>query len=187
MTWVDDIVCSAVSPADVGPAAASITQLMRQRHRIGAGQDEDFNIRHPDDVVNAQLEASETFSRLLVAVASVSLLVGGIGIMNVMLASVTERTREIGVRLAVGATPRAIMMQFLTEAILLCLAGGAAGFGVSVAGASVIGRSVGWSLSIPTEAVAVALLVSTSVGVFFGFVPARRAAALDPIDALRAE
>jgi putative ABC transport system permease protein len=187
MAWVDDIVCSAVSPEAVVPAAAVITSVTRQRHRIGPSQDDDFNIRHPEDVVNAQLEASETFSRLLIAVASVSLLVGGIGIMNVMLASVTERTREIGVRLAVGATPGAVMLQFLTEALLLSIAGGAAGFGASVAGASLIGRVVGWSLSIPLEAVAVALFVSSSVGVFFGFVPARRAAALDPIEALRTE
>jgi putative ABC transport system permease protein len=187
MTWVDDIVCSAASPETVAPAAVQIMDVMRERHRIAPGQDDDFNIRHPEDVVNAQLEASETFSRLLIAVASVSLLVGGIGIMNVMLASVTERTREIGVRLAVGATPAAVMLQFLTEAVLLSIAGGAAGFGVSVAGVSIIGRSVGWSLSIPIEAVAVALVVSTTVGVFFGFVPARRAASLDPIDALRAE
>ena len=135
--------------------------------------------------MKAQLESTETFTRLLVAVASVSLLVGGIGIMNV--ASVTERTREIGLRLAVGATPGAVLLQFLAKAVLLSIADGAAGLGVSVAGSSLIGRAVGWSLSIPVEAVVVALLVSSSVGVFFGFLPARRAASMDPIEALRAD
>src|SRR5262249_28997797 len=155
VTWVDDIVCSAASPEAVAPAAAEVQVLMRERHRIGADQEDDFNIRHPEDVVKAQLEASETFSTLLTAVASVALLVGGIGIMNVMLASVTERTREIGVRLAIGATPNAVTLQFLAEAVLLSAIGGAAGVGVSFAGASAIGRSVGWTLSIPFEAMGI--------------------------------
>jgi putative ABC transport system permease protein len=187
MSWVDDIVCSASSSESIAPAAAEITTLMRERHRISPGQDDDFNIRHPEEVVKAQMEASETLSTLLTIVAAVSLLVGGIGIMNVMLASVTERTREIGVRLAVGATERAVTVQFLAEAVLLCVLGGAGGVAASAAGASAIGKSVGWSLSIPLEAVAVALLVSTGVGLTFGYLPARRAARMDPIVALRDE
>jgi putative ABC transport system permease protein len=149
--------------------------------------EDDFNIRHPEEVIQAQLEASDTFATLLVSIASVSLLVGGIGIMNVMLASVTERTREIGVRLAIGASEGAVEMQFLAEAVMLCLFGGACGVAASEAGASLIGRTLGWSLSIPLQAIALAVAFSVVVGVVFGFVPARRAARLDPIAALRDE
>lgn len=136
VAWVDDIVCSAVDASSVKAAAEQIGALLRERHRIGP--DDDFNIRHPEEIVEAQLEASRTFSTLLLAVASVALLVGGIGVMNVMLASVTERTREIGLRVALGATPGAILLQFLTEAILLSALGGALGVLLSVAGASAI-------------------------------------------------
>jgi putative ABC transport system permease protein len=160
---------------------------MRERHRIRPDQEDDFNIRHPEEVVKAQMAATETFSTLLLCIAAVSLLVGGIGIMNVMLASVTERTREIGVRLAVGATERAITMQFLVEAVLLCMSGGVIGLVVSVAGSSALGRAVGWSLVIPPESFALAFAFSAVVGVVFGFLPARRAARLDPIEALRGE
>ena len=186
-TWVDDIVCSAVSPGSVGQASADVSSLMRERHHIGVDQDDDFKIRHPEDVVNAQLDANATFSMLLRVLASVSLLVGGIGIMNVMLASVTERTREIGLRLAVGGTELAITLQFIVEAVILCAGGGTFGVALSYAGASVIGKVVGWDLPIPLVAIAVALGVSTVLGVVFGLLPARRAARLDPIDALRSD
>ena len=187
IVWVDDIVCSANDPASVKPAAEQITALMRERHRILPGMDDDFNIRHPEEIVNAQLESSRTFSTLLIAVASVALLVGGIGIMNVMLASVTERTREIGLRVALGATPTAILLQFLTEAILLSALGG--GFGVlfSVLGASAIGRALGWSLTIPVDAMGLAIVISAATGIVFGLLPARGASRLDPIEALRSE
>jgi putative ABC transport system permease protein len=187
MMWVDDIVCSAESSDAIGSTATAITSLMRQRHRSDITGEDDFNIRHPEEVVNAQLQASETFSTLLVTIACVSLLVGGIGVMNVMLASVSERTREIGVRMAVGATGGAIHFQFLVEAVVLCALGGTIGVAISIAGTSVIGRYVGWSLTIPVEAVVLGIAVSTFVGVLFGYVPARRAAGLDPIDALRDE
>ncbi|MEA2747214.1 MAG: putative transport system permease protein [Myxococcales bacterium] len=186
-TSLDDIVCSAVSPEAIGPAVDAISSLMRERHRIRSGQDDDFNIRHPEEVVKAQMAATETFSTLLVSIAAVSLLVGGIGIMNVMLASVTERTREIGVRLAVGATERAITLQFLVEAVLLCMSGGVLGLAISVGGSSAIGRAVGWSLAIPPESFVLAFAFSAVVGVVFGIVPARRAARLDPIEALRGD
>jgi putative ABC transport system permease protein len=186
-TWLDDIVCSAVSPEAVAPAVAEITSLMHERHHIQEGQDDDFNIRHPEEVVKAQMAATDTFSTLLFSIASVSLLVGGIGIMNVMLASVTERTREIGVRLAVGATERAVTLQFLVEAVLLCMAGGIIGLIISVAGSSALGRAVGWSLTIPPESFVLAFVFSALVGVVFGYLPARRAARLDPIEALRGD
>jgi len=186
VTWVDDIMCSAVSPEAAKPAAAAIVALLRQRHHV-AGEDDDFNIRRPEELINAQIEASRTFERLLVSIAAIALLVGGIGIMNVMLASVTERTREIGVRLAVGATARGVQAQFLAEAVVLSAVGGILGIGCSVAGTSLLGPLLGWALSIPPDAVALALLFSLAVGVFFGFYPARRAARLDPIAALRRE
>ena len=170
VAWVDDIVCSAATAEAVVAAADLITALMRERHHIGPEQDDDFNIRHPEDVVKAQLEASETLARLLIAVASV-----------------TERTREIGLRMAVGASPRMVTLQFLAEAVLLCVAGGVAGVLVSILGASAIGGSLGWSLSVPPEALGVAIGVSTVVGVVFGYMPARRAARLDPIVALHEE
>lgn len=187
VVYLDDIVCAAVSPESVAPAAEQVATLVRERHRIGIGDEDDFNIRHPEEVVKAQLAASETFSTLLVAIASVSLLVGGIGIMNVMLASVTERTREIGVRLAVGASSHAVTLQFLTESVLLCLFGGVLGVLASFAGGEALGRLVGWTLSVPLEALGIAIAICAAVGVLFGWLPARRAANLDPIEALRSE
>jgi putative ABC transport system permease protein len=185
--YVDDIVCSAISADAVEEATARITALVRERHHIQPGADDDFNIRHPEDIVKAQLESSETFATLLTAVACVALLVGGIGVMNVMLASVTERTREIGLRLALGATEGAVLLQFIAEAVLLSGIGGIVGVVLSVLGASGLGSLLGWPLSVPVDAVAVGIAVSTTAGVLFGFLPARRAARLDPIDALRSD
>jgi putative ABC transport system permease protein len=137
--WLDDILCSAVSPESVQPAIDRVIALMRQRHQIQQGQDDDFNIRRPDEILKAQVEAKNTLALLLISIAAVSLFVGGIGIMNVMLASVTERTREIGVRLAIGATEADIQAQFLGEALLLCVTGGVFGVALSV------GASFGFS------------------------------------------
>jgi putative ABC transport system permease protein len=185
--WLDDILCSADSPADVGPAADAISAVMRDRHHIGPDQDDDFNVRHPEELIQAQIAASQTLEALLVCIASVSLLVGGIGVMNVMLASVVERTREIGVRMAVGAQDWAIQAQFLVEAVLLTGLGGAVGVVLSIAGASSLGRALGWPIHIPAKAVVVAVGCSVVTGIVFGFFPARRAATLDPIEALRTE
>ena len=185
--WLDDILCSAVSQEAVNPAIDEITTLLRQRHHIQPGQEDDFNIRRPDEIIKAQIETSHTLEVLLVSIASIALVVGGIGVMNVMLVSVTERTREIGIRLAVGATEGAVQMQFLGEAVMLTLFGGVLGLLLGAGACIVLGHILGWSMAIPPDAFAVAPLVSTIVGVFFGFYPARRAARLDPISALRHE
>jgi putative ABC transport system permease protein len=186
-SWLDDIVCSAVSAEAINPAIQQITELLRDRHHIRRGQDDDFNIRRPDEFINAQLEARRTFSLLLISIASVSLLVGGIGIMNVMLVSVTERTREIGVRMSIGATDGDVAKQFLGEAVMLSLFGGLLGVAFGVAASYLVGRALQWPMEIPPQAIAIAALFAVAVGVFFGFYPARKASKLDPIEALRFE
>ncbi len=187
VTWLDDIMCSAVSPSAVKLAGQQAGALLRDRHRLRPEQDDDFNIRNPEDIIQAQIEASRTLTLLLAAIASISLVVGGIGIMNVMLVSVTERTREIGVRVAVGATEVAIQLQFLGESVLLSLVGGAAGVCLGIAVSIIGARALGWAMQLSVEAVILAALFSIAVGVFFGYYPARKAALLDPIDALRYE
>jgi len=185
--WLDDILCSAVSREAVNPAVDAVFELMRQRHHIAPGAEDDFNVRRPDEVLNAQIQASRTLELLLVSLASISLLVGGIGIMNVMLASVAQRTNEIGLRVAVGAKPWAVHLQFLGEAVMLSLLGGFLGVLLSVSGGAFIGNMLGWTLSTPPEAALIAVVSSALVGVISGLYPAWRAARLDPIAALRNE
>jgi putative ABC transport system permease protein len=185
--WLDDILCSAVSPAAVKLAGEQAAALLRDRHHLRPDQEDDFNIRNPEDIIEAQLAASRTLTVLLIAIASISLIVGGIGIMNVMLVSVKERTREIGVRLAIGATEAAIQLQFLGESVMLSLAGGAVGVLLGVAGTFLIGQTLGWNMQVSPSAILIAALFSFAVGVFFGYYPARKAALLDPIEALRYE
>jgi putative ABC transport system permease protein len=185
--WLDDILCSAVSQDVVKLAGQQAAALLRERHHLRAEEEDDFNIRNPEDVIQAQIEASHTLTMLLVAIASISLVVGGIGIMNVMLVSVTERTREIGVRVAVGATEEAIQLQFLAESVMLSMVGGAAGVLVGIAGSFFLGRTLGWPMQMSVQSVLLAALFSIAVGVFFGYYPARKASLLDPIEALRYE
>ncbi len=186
-TWLDDIMCSAVSVDSISPAIDQINAILRERHHIQPGEGDDFNIRHPEEVIEAQIAAKRTLALFLVSVASISLLVGGIGIMNVMLVSVTERTREIGLRLAIGATGRAIQVQFLGEAVMLSAFGSLLGIFVGLAGSFVAGHVLGWPMSIPPESLIIAPAFAVAEGVFFGFYPAWRATQLDPIAALRHE
>ncbi len=187
VTWLDDVMCSATSLEDIKPAIDQINVLLRERHHIRPGEGDDFNIRKPEDIIKAQIAANRTLAIFLTSVASISLLVGGIGIMNVMLVSVTERTREIGLRLAVGAKTRAILVQFLGEAVILSALGSMLGIVVSVAASFATGYVLEWPMSIPPEALVIAPLFAVCVGIFFGFYPAWRAARLDPITALRHE
>src|ERR1700726_581269 len=187
INWLDDILCSAVSQDAVKPAGQQAAALLRDRHHLRPEEEDDFNIRNPEDVIQAQLDASKTLTILLVAIASVSLLVGGIGIMNVMLVSVTERTREIGVRVAVGATEEAIQIQFLGESVMLSMVGGSAGVMFGIVGSFLVGQTLRWPMQMSLESVVIAAVFSIAVGVFFGYYPARKASLLDPIEALRYE
>jgi putative ABC transport system permease protein len=168
-------------------AEQNIRELLRQRHRLQAGQDDDFSIRNLTEMLAAQEESSRVMTLLLAAVAGVSLVVGGIGIMNIMLVSVTERTREIGLRMAVGARSRDILGQFLIEAVMLSLAGGAVGVLIGAVATWAVGHFAGWQVVLGGESVLLAVGFSAAVGMFFGWYPARRAAALLPIEALRHE
>jgi putative ABC transport system permease protein len=184
---VDMIHASARRAADLPLAVEEITAVLRQSHRITRGRDDDFTVRTLEDMASASAEASRVMGNLLLAIASISLLVGGIGIMNILLVSVTERTREIGLRMAVGAKARHILLQFLSEATVLSMTGGLAGVGLGLLATSLIDRLAGWPVELSPEAVLAAFLVSAAVGVFFGWYPARRASRLDPIEALRWE
>ena len=187
ITWLDDILCSAVSQDAVKTAGQEAAAVLRDRHHLRPEQEDDFNIRNPEDIIQAQLDSSKTLTVLLIAIASVSLIVGGIGIMNVMLVSVTERTREIGIRIAVGATEEAIQLQFLSESIMLSLVGGAAGVLFGIFGSYLVGQILKWPMEMSLEFIVVAAAFSIAVGVFFGYYPARKASLLDPIEALRYE
>lgn len=185
VTWLDDIMTSAVSMDATKDAIEQVTALLRQRHHIRPDAGDDFNVRHPEDAIKAQLSANRTLAVLLVSVASIALLIGGIGIMNVMLVSVSQRTKEIGLRLAVGATIGAIRLQFLGEAVMLSLFGGLAGIVIGVGGSYTLGYTLDWPVTIPPESLLLAPLFSIAVGVFFGFYPAWRATQLTPMTALR--
>lgn len=186
-TKIDLFLASAVSRDAVEDAQKEITALLRQRHRIMAGQDDDFVIRSQEEIARTADETSRTLTVLLGTAAALSLLVGGIGIMNIMLVSVRERTREIGIRMAIGAKSRDILTQFLIEAITLSVAGGAIGVGFGVAASRLLAWRAGWPIAVSPAGLALAFGFSAAVGVFFGFYPARKASHLDPIEALRYE
>src|SRR6516162_4929791 len=185
--WLDDIMLSAATPAAIRPIEREITALLRERHHLRADEEDDFNLRHPAEIAQAGAESQRIMTILLASIASVSLVVGGIGIMNIMLVSVTERTREIGLRLAVGAKGGDVRRQFLGEATVLSLLGGAMGVLFGVFASRMVSSALAWPTAVPFQALVVAVAFSALVGVFFGYYPAHKAANLDPIDALRFE
>ena len=184
---VRSINVQARSASDMHGAIAEIDRILRREHRIAPGEEADFNVRNMASLMSTFQETTQTFTFLLAGIAAISLLVGGIGIMNIMLVSVTERTREIGVRKALGARRRHILLQFLIESLVLCMAGGLIGILMGWGGATLLRNMAGWQTAVAPEAVALAFGFSAVVGVFFGMWPARRAARLDPIESLRYE
>ena len=184
---LSSIFAQVSSTAAMDEAYGEIDRILRREHRIRPGETVDFRIRNSSDLVETFNATTQTFTLLLAGIAGISLIVGGIGIMNIMLVSVTERTREIGVRKALGATRRAILFQFLIEALVLCVMGGLLGVLAGFGGAEVLTRTQGWETVVSPEVVVGAVLFSAAIGLFFGIWPAQRAAKLDPIDALRYE
>jgi putative ABC transport system permease protein len=183
---INNITISSVSP-DTAPVAAAIAETLRLQHKLPPGEPDDFMVRTQEEIASVRTETTRTMTTLLAAIAGVSLLVGGIGIMNIMLVSVTERTREIGLRLAIGARGKDVLLQFLVEAIVISLFGGLLGIGLGFALSDVLERTLQWPTSIPPNAIGMAFGFAAATGVFFGFYPARKAAGLDPIEALRYE
>ncbi|HTG74980.1 MAG TPA: ABC transporter permease [Terriglobia bacterium] len=187
ITYVQSALVSATSPDSTKIAEQQITDLLRQRHKLAPNQENDFSVRNMTDIAEAADATNRIMILLLGSIASVSLLVGGIGIMNIMLVSVTERTREIGIRMAVGARSSAVRVQFLIESIMLSLAGGLIGIIIGVGISLVVPSMLGWPTLVSPVAILGSVVFSAAVGIFFGYYPARKAAALDPIDALRYE
>jgi putative ABC transport system permease protein len=185
--WLRWIMVSALSKDASYTAQQQITALLRDRHRIRTGQDDDFFVRNLADMADLADQNARLFTILLASIASISLLVGGIGIMNIMLVSVTERTREIGIRMAIGATEQDVQQQFLIEAVVLSVVGGAVGILSGMGASYLITQTLGWPVLVSPTAIFAAVLFSMAVGIFFGYYPARKAARLDPIDALRYE
>jgi putative ABC transport system permease protein len=185
--YVQSGLISAVSARASFAAQEQITALLRQRHDLGSAQANDFRVRNLSEFAEAAEATNRVMTSLLASIAAVSLLVGGIGIMNIMLVSVTERTREIGIRMAIGARPGHVRIQFLAEAIVLCLVGGFIGLGMGLGGSVLVSQAMGWPTQISPNSIVVSIIFSAAIGVFFGYYPAHKAARLDPIEALHYE
>jgi putative ABC transport system permease protein len=181
------MLASAKSEALIPQATDEITEVLKERHRLGPSEDPDFTIRTQTEIANTASATSRILTILLASIASISLLVGGIGIMNIMLVSVTERTREIGIRMSVGARGRDVLLQFLIEALLISFIGGIIGIGLGILASSVIANVMEWPVTITSSSILLSFLFSTAIGIFFGWYPARKAARLNPIEALRYE
>ena len=186
-TNISEITISAASADRINAVADEITAVLREEHALGPGEDNDFMVRTQEDMTSMRTQTTQTMTGLLASIAGVSLIVGGIGIMNIMLVSVTERTREIGLRMAVGAKGRDVLLQFLVEAIALSLVGGLVGVGLGFSLSEGLTQFLAWPTSVPADAVVVAVGFAAATGIFFGFYPARKAAQLDPIESLRFE
>ncbi len=186
-TFIRQILANTYSPDDIDEAQVELRAIMRESHGLAEWEPDDFEIKNQDQLSEAAQGTTEVMTMLLAAIASISLLVGGIGIMNIMLVSVTERTREIGIRMAIGARGADVLTQFLIESIVMSILGGAIGVAIGVGGANLLGTTMGWNTVVNSQTVMIALIFSGAVGIFFGFYPARKAAALNPIDALRFE
>jgi putative ABC transport system permease protein len=185
---LNQILASAADADGIDAAQEEIKGLMRESHKLSmSGDEDDFTVRNQTEIAAAATSTTKVMSGLLAAIASISLLVGGIGIMNIMLVSVTERTREIGIRMAIGARGSDVLTQFLVESVAMSVLGGVIGLVVGYGGAALVGHLTGWTTATPVSAVAIAVGFSAAVGVFFGYYPARKAAALNPIQALRYE
>jgi putative ABC transport system permease protein len=186
-TFIAQIIGSASNPDEVAPAQEEVRAILRETHGLASYDEDDFTVRNQTELAEAAESTAEVMTLLLAAIASISLVVGGIGIMNIMLVSVTERTHEIGIRMAVGARGADVMTQFLVESIVMSCLGGMLGLALGFGGARVLGHFTGWSTAVAPGMIALAVGFSAAVGIFFGFYPARKAAALDPIQALRYE
>jgi putative ABC transport system permease protein len=185
--FIPQILASTATKEGIPAATAEITDILRGAHKLASYDPNDFDVKNQTQLAQAASGTADVMTLLLAAIASISLLVGGIGIMNIMLVSVTERTREIGIRMAIGARGSDVLTQFLVEAIVMSIIGGLIGVGVGYVGAAIVQHSTGWLTSIQPPMVGIAIGFSAAVGIFFGYYPARKAAALDPIQALRYE
>ncbi|HEV2962852.1 MAG TPA: ABC transporter permease [Candidatus Angelobacter sp.] len=185
--WLDDIFCSATSRETMTETTRQIVGLLRERHHLHAGEPDDFNIRTPEELIRAQLQASHLLTLLLASTASLSLIVGGVGIMNIMLVSITQRTREIGIRMAIGATEGDVQLQFLSEAVVISLLGGIFGVVLGILGSALLQNTLHWQMQLSAQIMIFASLFAAATGIFFGYYPSKKAAQLNPIESLRYE